>query len=821
MCKCYIILNMHVLLYMQKVLFSILCLFSTYSMWGQDTAALRLAVISTGQQPVAFATIALHRLPDSGLVKVQITDTEGKTVFQTIKKGAYFCRVSHTGYIDLATPSFSIADPSNTLPPVVLTPSGAELASVMVATRKPVVEIKPGKTVVNLEAGITYAGTTAMEALEKMPGITVDKSGNISLKGRLGVLVLLDGKQTYLDASQLAMLLNGMNASQIEQVEIMDQPSAAFDAAGNAGMINIKLKKARQRGLNGSVTTAYAQGYYPKTNNSLQLNYRSGIWNFFSSYSMNVNTGFTRVYALRTYLKEDGTIASVLEQPSFFKSNGNTHNLRTGVDVSLTSKTSLGLTLSGVSLGRNGVTTNRAIWLSPQRVADSLLVTTGHNNSTWKNAGTSLNFKHVFSASRELSADVDLIRYRMQGDQHFENRLLFPGSYAEAIRAHLPSSLKIVAAKTDYVQQVKNIRFEGGLKASHITTDNLAAYEQKEGNEWKEDNGRSNHFLYTENIRAVYANAETKWAKWSLQAGLRFEATDYQARQLGNQLQKDSSFSRTYSGLFPSILTSFAADSNHRFSLSAGRRIDRPAFQKLNPIIFIINKYTYQQGNPFFRPQYTWNAEVSHVYKNKFITSAGYSLTNDYFSQIFPMDSNGLAIYTEGNLGRLEQFTLSVSTHLAPLPWWSLSAQAVGVHKKMEGVIGRQLQATITQFTVNLNNQLRLKWGWSGEVSGFYTSRSQTDIQEILDPAGQFSLGLAKTVLQNNGALKLAVRDIFYTQWLKGNTFFPAATEYFKMTRDTRVVQLSFSYRFGKVLKSSKRSEGSASDEIQRVGNGG
>lgn len=805
---------------MQKVIFSILCLFSVFVMRGQDTASLQLSVVSTGQQPVAFATVALHRLPDSGLVKVQMTDVEGKTVFQTIRGGNYFCRVSHTGYVAFTTPAFSLTNLSTTLPPVVLTPGGSELASVTVKAHKPFVEIKPGRTVVNLEEGITYAGTTAMEALEKMPGITVDKDGNIFLKGRSGVLVLLDGKQTYLDASQLATLLNGMTASQIEQVEIMDQPSAAFDAAGNAGVINIKLKKARQRGLNGSITAAYAQGYYPKNNNSIQLNYRSGQWNFFSSYSVNVNTGFTRVYALRTYLKEDGSIASVLEQPSFLKGNGNTHNLRTGVDLSLTSKTSLGLTLSGISLGRNGATTNQAIWLSPQRITDSLILTTGSNNSSWKNAGASLNFKHVFSSSRELSADVDLIQYRMRGDQLFENRLLFPGSYAEAIRANLPSSLKIVAAKTDYVQQVKDIRFEGGLKASHITTDNLAAFEQKEGNEWKPDNGKSNHFHYTENIRAAYASAETKWAKWSLRAGLRFEATDYQARQLGNQVQEDSSFSRNYIGLFPSLLSSFAADSNHSFSLSAGRRIDRPAFQKLNPFIFIINKYTYQQGNPFFRPQYTWNAEVSHVYKNKFITSAGYSLTTDYFSQIFPMNSSGLVIYTEGNLGRLEQFTLSVSAQLAPLPWWSFSAQAVGVHKTMEGVIERQLRATITQFTVDMNNQLRLKKGWSGEISGFYTSRSQSDIQEILDPAGQFSLGLAKTVLQSKGTIKLAVRDLFYTQWLKGNTSFISATEYFKITHDTRVVQLSFSYRFGKVFKSSKRSEGSAGDEIRRVGNG-
>lgn len=805
---------------MQKIISTLLFLFLAAVTHAQDTATLVVSTLNAQQQPVQFATVALHRLPDSVLVKVQMTDADGKVTFARLKKQTYFCQVSSAGFAQHSTGAIVLADAQTVFPALVMQPATGEMAGITVTARKPFVEMKPGKTVVNLDAGISYAGTTALEALEKMPGITVDQDGNISLKGRAGVLVMLDGKPTYLDAAQLATMLNGMNAAQIEQVEIMDQPSAAFDAAGNAGIINIKLKKNRQRGLNGSVTTAFAQGFYPKNNNSLQLNYRSGRWNFFGSYSVNVNTNFTRVYALRTYFKDDGTVESIMEQPGFFKGNGNTHNLRTGVDVSLSDKTSLGLTLTGLSLKRDGRIANEALWLSPQKVPDSLIRTTGKNYTHWKNAGASVNFRHRFTASRELTADVDLIGYRTRGEQLFQNNLIFPGRYEEASRAFIPSDLKILSARADYLQQLKNIRIESGVKASHITTDNLAAYETKDGNGWTQDWGKTNHFLYTENIRAVYTTAETKNDRWTVQAGLRFEATDYNAKQLGNRLQKDSSFSRSYNDLFPTVLTSFAADSNHSISISAGRRIDRPPFQKLNPFIFIINKYTYQQGNPYFRPQYTWNMEASHVYKNKFITTAGYSLTTDYFSQIFPVDSNGLVIYTEGNLGKLQQFTLSVSAQLAPFPWWSFSSQVVGVYKKMEGVIGRRLEAAITQFTLNLNNQFRMKKGWSGEISGFYASRSQSDIQEIVDPSGQLSLGLAKNIWQNKGSIKLAVRDLFYTQWMKGDTFFPAATEYFKLTRDTRVVQLSFSYRFGKTFKSSKRSEGAAGDELRRVGNG-
>jgi hypothetical protein len=804
---------------MYKVLCFLACFVTVLLCQAQQAGVIQVIVYNHQQLPLTPATLQLHRLPDSSLVKVVVTGAEGKATFESIQPGTYFLQVSFLGYLEHTTPGFPFTGQKLLLPPLSLQPTSGEMKGVTVVAKKPFVELKPGKTVVNVEAGITNAGTTMMEALEKMPGITVDKDGNISLKGRAGVLVIIDGKQTYLDPAQLSTLLNGMSASQVSEVEITDQPPASYDAAGNAGIIHIKTKKSRQKGFNGSVTTAYSQGVYPKSNNNLLLNYRTGKWNFFSSYSLNASRNFTRIYALRTYFGNAGGPVSLLEQPSLLKSRGYTHNLRAGADYALSNKTSLGITFSGLALSRRGVNTNEASWMNRQGITDSLLRTTGNNSNNWKNGGAGLNFRHSFTANRELTADVDVISYRMRVNQFFENRLLFPGTYIEEIRAYIPSALDIKSAKADYTEQIKNIRLQTGMKASRITTDNNADYQTRDGGPWEADYNRSNHFLYTENIQAVYANAETKRNRWSLQAGLRLEATSYDARQLGNPAQKDSSFSRSYSSIFPSLSTSFEADSSNSFSLSAGRRIDRPAFQKLNPFISIINKYTVQRGNPFFRPQYTWNMEARHVYKNRLITGIGYSITRDYFSQIFPVDVNGLVVYTEGNLDKLQQFTVSVGTQLSPVPWWSSTSQAVFVHKVMQGFVAKQLNAKISQLTVNVNNQFRLNGGFSAELSGTYTSRSQEDIQEILDPSGQLSVGLAKTVWQGRGTLKLAVRDIFYTQWIKGDTYFPRAYEYFKLTHDSRVGQLSFTYRFGKTVKASSRSEGSAGEEIRRAGN--
>lgn len=788
---------------------------------AQNEGFIQLKVVDSLQQPIANATVALKLKKDSSIIKVQLTDTAGNANFADLAAGDYFFRVTYLGFVDHVGSHFYI--PSNyygVMKAVLLQAYSSTLSNITVTTRKAFIEMKPGKTVVNLEAGISTAGTTAMEALEKMPGITVDKDGAISLKGRAGVSVLIDGKQTYLDPSQISTLLNGMSASQISTVEIMEQPTSKYDAAGNTGIINIRLKKNNQKGFNGNASTSFAQGVYPKNSNNLQMNYRNEKINLFLNYGVNLNKAFTKIYALRKYYNNNGDITSMLKQLSLFKGKGYTQNLRTGADYTINEKTSAGIILSGLALQRRGNTDNPAKWLDASMNTDSLIQTYSKTNSHWKNGGINFNFRHAFTAAKEISFDVDRILYRILGNQYFENNGITPISYKEATQAQLPSDIKITSAKFDYTAQSKEWKIEAGAKTSHINTDNLADYEYLDGTVWREDNGKSNHFLYTENIHALYANAEGKSNQWTINGGLRYEMTSYNAHQLGNSIVKDSSFSRSYNSLFPSAFVSYQIDSSNQFSLSAGRRIDRPAFQKLNPFVFIINKYTYQTGNPYFLPQYTWNVELSHLYKDVVITSLSYSITKDYFSQIFPVSNNGIIIYTEGNLQQLQTLGASVSLQLSPTKWWSVSTQANIIHKKMKGFIERQYNERVTQGSFNFNNQLRFKKGWSGEVSGFYTSKSRNDIQEVVDPAGQVSVGIAKTVLKNKGTIKLAARDIFYTQWMKGNTQFTNATEYFKLTRDSRVATVSFSYRFGKSFKTVKRGQGAAKEEIERVGNG-
>ena len=213
---------------MQK-LFCFLILFPAGLFLHAQTDGVAVLKVTDPQAvPLSHATVELLAQKDSSLFKVQMTDTNGTAVFTNLLPGTYFWRVSRVGYTTHLSAPFSVSvNSAAKLPAVVLHPFNGRLSSITVSARRPFIELKPGKTIVNMEAGSSSAGATVLEALEKLPGITIDKDGNISLKGRSGVTILIDGRPTYLDASQLSTFLGGMSASQVSQVEIMDQPPRA------------------------------------------------------------------------------------------------------------------------------------------------------------------------------------------------------------------------------------------------------------------------------------------------------------------------------------------------------------------------------------------------------------------------------------------------------------------------------------------------------------------------------------------------------------------------------------------------------------------
>ncbi|WP_293313749.1 outer membrane beta-barrel protein [Pedobacter sp. UBA5917] len=780
---------------------------------------IKVAVLNQKGQAIAGATVQLLKASDERLVKTAMGNENGIAVFTKPKAGKYIFVASALGYTPYKTAVLLFPFVNSTIT-INLSEADKNLGSINVVGKKQFIEHVQGKTIVNVDAAVTNTGTTILEVLEKSPGVIVDKNGSISLQGKSNVLVMIDDKLTYLSGSELSNLLGNMSSSQVNQIELITNPSAKYDASGNAGIINIKTKKTKQEGFNGSLITAYGQGKYYKNNNSLTLNYRKGAINVFANYGVNLNQNFSDIYAYRQYFGANSAVISALDQTSYFVSKNSGHLLKTGLDYYVSEKTTIGLTLTGALARRNGGSDAIANWENASGKIDSAIATYNTTDFRLKNGAANLNLKQILSKNQNLSIDLDILKYVINNDQRFTNQLLADGGYTRGSLAQTPSNLRILSAKADYIVRFgKNHKLESGFKSSSIKTDNIAAYQLFEGNNLSEDLNKSNHFLYQEDINALYSSFESKFGKFNAQAGLRYENTHYNAHQLGNSIRRDSAFSRNYSNLFPSGYISYSADSANTFSLTAGRRIDRPPYQKLNPFIYIINKYTYQRGNPFFLPQYSWNFELTHQFKRLLTTTVSFSTIKDYFSQLFISEGNDILVYTDGNVGKMNNLGLSASLQLSPFSWWQANIQGTFNHKQLKGYQNIDYSSSINQLQVNLNNQFTINKGLSAEISGYYITRARNDLQELLYPTGQLSVGLSQNLFKGKGSLKLNARDIFFTQAMEGLTGFPAANEYFILKRDTRVVSLAFTYRFGKPLKTTKRSTGGAAEEINRAGN--
>lgn len=783
--------------------------------------SITVQVLQQGR-PVPGATTTLLNARDSSFVQVTAADSLGKLQFSNLAAGEYLLKVSFATH-EFIYPERVELTGQNPAPGAiifVLPVVNHTLSEVTVKATKPAFKQLADRTIINIDAGVTNAGATVLEVLEKSPGVSVDRSGMIAIKGRTGVLVMIDNKPTYMDGAELVSLLESMNAGQAESIEIIDTPPASFDAGGAVGIINIKTKKSTKDGFNGQLNTAFGHGRYYKNNNSVLLNYRNGKWNYFMNYGMTANRNFMKLYALRTYFEADGkSPGSVLEQLSRITGSGFNHTLRAGTDYNLSDKTTVGMLLNGTLLNRKNPGNATATWLNDEGLADSIIHTNSLNHTRWRNAGINLNLRQRFRSNEELGVDVDYITYDTRNRQGFTNSLQTHGGYEEQIKGDLDGAINIYTAKADYIRSFENdFKWSIGAKFSYIHTNNMAAYFNLISDNWLPDYGKTNHFIYKERIQALYTSLDKRWHQVELKAGLRYEYTSYDGRQLGNAVVPDSNFTRNYHGLFPTMVLSWQADSANQFSITASRRIERPPFQKLNPFHVVINKYTYQQGNPYFRPQYTWNTGFGYSYNSLFNASVDFNHLKDYASQIIYSDSTGTIYYTEGNVGRMWNISLSLSGRKSLTSWWTVYGDFTLIQKNMETMLWRLYKAKFTQFNGGLTHQFRLKNGWAAEISGTYFSKSQQDIQEIVLPTSMLSAGVSKQVLKNKATINLTFRDMFYTQRMAGDTYFQLAHEYFHIKRDTRVINLSLTYRFGRQTKQQGIRSGGAGSELERVG---
>ncbi len=780
---------------------------------------------------LSAATVSLLKAKDSALVKLAVSDKAGRYDFVNVREGRYLVSVTSVGYGKTFSSLFEVAANEKELPPLSLAPASKDMDNVVLTAKKPFIETKIDRTVVNVEASPSSAGATAMDVLEKSPGVTVNTDGIVSLRGKSGVVMMIDGKPTYLSATDLANLLKNMPASALDQIEIMTNPSAKYDASGNAGIINIKTKKGRNNGFNGSLTLGAGTSIYridnttyfmPRSQNSFNFNYKNGKYNFFGNYNPNYFRGRNTLTLDRNF-NENGVFTGSSAQVTKFKFGNNNHTLKLGLDYAADKKNTYGIVVSGFLFSGHPTPVSTQTLKDGAGNPTSTLVSKTTNDNSFRNFTGNLNWKHSFdSTGKELTADFDYVKYINTSDMLLASEF-YNGAYQYTgnllLKGHLPSDINIYSLKSDLTIPYKGGRLEAGIKSSYVTNDNEVAYKrQLYDKSWIADS-RSNHFLYDENINAAYVSANRQMGKWVLQGGLRLENTIAKGKQLTN----DSTFRRNFTNLFPSAFVSYDINKNNQVKISYSRRITRPNYRDLNPFTFFLDSLTYQVGNPYLLPQFTHNGELSYAYKSRFIVTANYNHTNDVISQIMRQNSEKKITYlTAENVARFRNMGLSITAPFAIAKWWNANFFTNIYNNRYQGVYNNTpLDISFTSFTANLSNTFQVGKGLTTELSGFYRYRTVEQLA-IIEPFYQMSLAASKQILQGKGTVRLNIRDPFAWLRYRGENKYGDIDMRFANRPDTRQVIATFTYRFGKVAQQSqpRRRNSSSQEEQSRVGQG-
>ncbi len=768
-----------------------------------------------------FANVILLRGADSTVVKTDITNDKGEYNITPVADGNYILKVMSLGFNNYTSGTLTINGSKKEMPTIKLTQIGTELKEVGITVQKPFLEVRADKIVVNVDNSIISAGSSVMEVLSRSPGVTVDQNDNISLRGKQGVNVMIDGRIQPISAADLANLLKSTPSTTVDKIEIIANPSAKYDAAGTGGIINIITKKDKRLGMNGSVTATYAQGVYPKENFGINLNYRQKKLNVYLNYNNTYRQGFSKVSWDRRFFRND-TFNGAFVQQNYTTLSLHNHIIATGIDYNISSKTSVGasVTAENFYLGTDGY--YFANVYDSHDTIQSFSVTDNTSGGNWYNYAPNVHFKHTFdSVGKEITADLDYAHYWNNNGQDFTTRYMSKDGAESLPRYVLHGDIMgvtdISSFKIDYTNPFKNnARFEAGIKASFVTANNEPKFYNRSNGGNSYDSGISDHYLYHENINAAYINAIKDWTKWSTQVGLRAEQTVVD----GKELTTGKTFDNNYLRLFPSFAVQYHLNKDNDLGINLSRRIERPGYQDLNPYIFFVDPTTYKVGNPQLQPALTYAADLSYTYKQRFITTLSYSITDNVITEVIKPSTtqDKVTIQTKDNLATMNYIGISGSYTLPLKKWWTNITSFDAYYANYVGNLSNtNLNAGKPTFDVNTSNKFTFPADWSAEFTVFYQAEQVYGFLN-LTPISMFNIGIQKNLLKRTLTIRLSANDIFWHGNESGSSYFVNYSEVFNALHDTRQVGLSVTYRFGKKTVSPvQRHSGGAEDEKKRA----
>jgi len=780
-------------------------------------------VLQSDGKPAEFATVTLQNTLDSMLVKGTITGENGAYELSGITPGRYFVEANVIGAGKNTSPAFEYTGADLVLEDVSLRENAQQLSEVTVIARKPVIEVKADKTILNVEGTVNSTGLNALELLRKAPGVTVDNNEKVSINGKNGVRVMIDGRDVPLSGKDLAAQLKGLQAADIAAIEIISNPSAKYDAAGNAGIINIKLRKNKALGTNGNFGLEGAYGETPKGGLNLSLNHRGKDLSLFGSY----NNHYGRWHNEQNFLREQNGLTFDQSAKSYFMSRWN--SARLGADWSINSKHTVGVLVNG-NLNLADWNSKSLTKIGRQETAgsiDSLLDARNDIDDHRKDLNANFNYRYTDTSGHSLNFDLDRGAYRIRGNS------LQPNFYRSAdgqtllnqriYRSLTPSDIDITTVKADYEQPLAKGTFGVGFKVADVRTDNTFDFFNFVDNQEVKDLDVSNRFDYQERTSAGYVNYQRQFGKLHVQAGLRVENTDYTGNLIANNPQNGEKVENNYTELFPSAALTYKINEKLGLNATYSRRIDRPSYQDLNPFEFKLDELTYQKGNPMLRPQFTNSFELSPTYQGHPVIKLGYSHTKDLFTQVLDTTNVRATFITNENLADQRNYTLTLNAPTPITKWWEGFVSLTGYYSDFSATFrdGYTADQQFTAFNLYAEQTFRLPAGFSVQLSGWYNSRAFWGTLRS-NPQGAMDLGIQKKLFNDKGELRLRFGDILGTAgWGGENLFTPGLKMTANGNWESQTVTLNFSYRFGSAeVKGARERKTGLEDESRRVKSG-
>ncbi len=693
-----------------------------------------------------------------------------------------------------------------------------KLNEVVVKSKKPYIEMQVDKLVLNVQNDIVASGGNIFEVLKRAPGISITNDEIINLAGKSGVNVLIDGRPMQLSTKDLANYLKSTPGSVVDKIEIILNPSAKYDAQGNAGIINIRLKKNTVNGTNGSVSSTYSQSVHSNINFSGNINHRQDKWNWFANAAARKWRQNTDG-AINRFVKSNG-IEKTFENITVDQDASKTISYRVGADFFMNSKSAFGFIINRNEYWSKVITPGMTL-IKTNNSLDSSLITL--NNDKERNRRYNYNFNYRFqdTLGTDLNIDADYTSFNNNNNGLVTTDLLNDLNIKYGFTANdqdVQTNIQIYSIKTDFSKVFKkwNSKIESGLKWNTIqTTNDLQAFVWNT-NELVLDTGRTNTFNYKETMYAAYASFNQKIKKWEYQIGLRAEQSVIKGKSVDLRNRQVNYPDTAYFNFFPSAFIRYTMNDKNSFGLSYGKRINRPTYQDMNPFEYVYDNYSRGKGNPFLLPEYSNNFEFSYSYRGALNLGLGYSLTNNSIQNISTQKGE-IAEATNYNVGSEKRYYINLSLGMPATKWWDAYINLSPFLKQFNGEVPEgKLDNRAWGMNWYGNQSFSLLKKWKIQLSSWGNIATR-DAMAKTAWLGSVDAGVSRSVFKEKLNIRLSSTDIFNTQrWLQEVDFGNVNYNYLRKW-ESRTIRLQLTWKFGKTGFKARDRELGAQEEINRI----